>query len=187
VLPTALIPVRIGRTAKRRLAHVLGPDERVRLVRTLFEHVASVTSDAGLRVVALTPGNLDPMDGIEVWQDEGSGLNRAVDAAVRRIGAPVLVVHADLPLLGTDDIDQVLASHADVVIARAHDGGTNGLLLRRLMTPAFGPSSASVHARRARSAGLRVHVVDLPGFALDVDDEVGLSACGAAFFPGTRP
>jgi 2-phospho-L-lactate guanylyltransferase len=185
VLPTALIPVRTGRTAKRRLAHVLGPDERDALVRSLFEHVARVLLNAGLRVIALTPGELDPPDGVEVRHDEGAGLNQAVTAALPRVGAPVLVVHADLPLLEATDVDFLLASDADAVIARSDDGGTNGLLLQTLIAPAFGPESASRHAARARAAGLRAVVVDTPGFATDVDDEVGLSAC-AAFFPGTR-
>jgi 2-phospho-L-lactate guanylyltransferase len=185
VLPTALIPIRTGRTAKRRLAHVLGPDERDALVRSLFDHVAAVVLEAGLRTVALTPGSIQPPDGVEVWPDEGAGLNRAVQAALLRTGVPVLVVHADLPLLSPADVDCVLASEADVVIARSEDGGTNGLLMRRLITPAFGSGSATLHASGARGAGLRVHVLDTPGFATDVDDEVGLSAC-AAFFPGTR-
>lgn len=187
MLPTALIPVRTGRTAKRRLAHVLGPDERAELVRSLFEHVAAIAVTAGLRVIALTPGELGPKDGVEVWRDERSGLNRAIAASLHRIGAPVLVVHADLPLLAADDLDRVITTDADVVIARATDGGTNGLLLRHLIRPEFGKDSASRHARQARDAGLRAHVVDIPGFALDVDDEVGLSAYDAAFFPDMRP
>ena len=187
MLPTALIPIRTGRTAKRRLAHVLGPDERDALVRSLFEHVASVAVGAGLRVIALTPGDVDPLDGVEVWHDQKPGLNRAIGAALSTLGAPVLVIHADLPKLTTSDVDRVLADDADIVVARATDGGTNGLLLRTLIPPEFGRSSAARHASRARAAGLRAHVIDTPGFALDVDDESALSACGAVSFPGTRP
>jgi 2-phospho-L-lactate/phosphoenolpyruvate guanylyltransferase len=187
VLPTALVPIRIGPTAKRRLAHVLGPEERMRLIWELFSHVVSVIGHAGLRTIALASGRLDAPEGVEVWRDEARGLNRAVAAATQRIGAPLIVVHADLPLLTTDDIDRVLASPGDVVVARAHDGGTNGLLLRQLIAPAFGRASALAHATRARRAGLRATVIDSPGFALDVDDESTLSASGVASVPRTRP
>lgn len=189
MLPTALIPVRIGRTAKRRLAHVLGPEERINLVRSLFEHVLGVTMEIGLRVIVLTPTDIDVPDGVEVWKDEVPGLNRAVGAAARSIGTPLLVVHADLPLLATSDLERVLSSDADVVIARAHDGGTNGLLLRRPLATAFGPDSASAHAVSARGARLRAEVIDIPGFAEDIDDERSLrrfSASGVSF-PGRRP
>ena len=187
MLPTALLPVRISRTAKKRLAHVLGPDDRMRLVRRLLDHVVSVVKDCGLPIVLLASDEVPDVDGVEVWRDTRTGLNGAVDAALQRLGAPAFVIHADLPLLGPGDLDEVLTSAADVVIARARDGGTNGLLLRRLITPAFGPSSAASHASRARAAGLRTHVLDIPGFALDVDDETSLSASGVASVLDTRP
>jgi 2-phospho-L-lactate guanylyltransferase len=174
MLPTALVPVRSGPTAKRRLAHVLPARERMRLVSELLAHVTGVLDEAGLRVVVLTPTPLDVV-GAEVWTDEASGLNAALAAAIDRLGAPVLVVHADLPLLGGADVSAVLADDADVVVGRSYDGGTNGLLLRSPIRPAFGPQSAAAHAIRARRAGLRASVLDIPGFQIDVDDESGLS------------
>lgn len=189
MLPTALIPVRIAPTAKHRLAHVLGPDERIDLVRSLFEHVLAVTLDTGLPVIVLSPTDIEVPESAEVWKDEEPGLNRAIGAALRKIGTPVLVVHADLPFLSTSDIERVLSSDADVVIARAHDGGTNGLLLRKPLAPAFGRDSALAHAAGARSARLRTEVIDTPGFAQDVDDErsLGKLSAGGASFPGRRP
>ena len=159
----------------------------MRLVRRLLDHVVSVVRDCGLPIVILASNEVPDVDGVQVWQDARTGLNGAVDAALQRLGAPVIVIHADLPLLAPTDVDQVLASEGDVVIARARDGGTNGLLMRRLITPLFGPSSAASHAARARGAGLRTHVLDIPGFALDVDDETSLSASGAASVLDTRP
>lgn len=173
--PTGLVPVRVTPGAKRRLAHVLSARERMRLVRALFDHVTAVLADAGLDVIALSPTPIEA-PGVEVWTDAAPGLNRALEVALGRLGEPVLVVHADLPLLSTADVDRVLGHRADVVVARALDGGTNGLLMREPIRPAFGPGSAHAHARRARGAGLRTAVVDVPGFALDVDDDAALSA-----------
>ncbi|MEX2539915.1 MAG: 2-phospho-L-lactate guanylyltransferase, partial [Actinomycetota bacterium] len=166
--PTALVPVRLAPTAKRRLAHVLSPDQRIALVRRTFEHVVDVLQRAGCSVVALTPEPLDVPQGVEVWTDEGPGLNRAVALAAQRLGPPLLVAHADLPWLETTDVERLIDAEGDVIIARAHDGGTTGLLLRRLIDPAYGPGSALRHSRSARSAGLTALVVDIPGFARDV-------------------
>jgi len=186
--PSALIPVRTGPTAKRRLAHLLRPDERAALVRHLLDHVMEVLTHVGLRVVVLSPEPVDSRETTETWTDEAPGLNAAVDAALVRLGPPVLVVHADLPLLSAADVESVLDTDSDVVVARSYDGGTNGLLLRTLVRPAFGVGSAAMHAERARRAGLSVSVLDLPGFALDVDDETGLSASGRGPFARyTRP
>jgi len=174
--PTAIVPVRTGPTVKRRLAHVLGAQERRELVRTMFEHVVSVLDDCGLRVVALSPNPLPDTRYYEVWTDAGPSLNAAVDDAVRRTGTPVLIVHADLPRVAVDDIEALLDADGDIVIGRARDGGTNALLMRECIRCAFGASSALAHAARARAAGLRTHVVDRPGLALDVDDGASLTA-----------
>jgi 2-phospho-L-lactate guanylyltransferase len=185
--PTALVPVRSGPTAKRRLAHVLSAAQREELVRGLLDHVTGVLMESGLRVVVLSPSPID-VEGAEIWTDEAPGLNAALAAAIERLRAPVFIVHSDLPLLQTDDVDRVLRNDADVVIARSYDGGTNGLLLRSLIRPAFGHQSAAAHATRARRDGLRTSVLDMPGFAVDVDDESGLSFCASvSAFPRTRP
>jgi len=170
MLPTALIPVRIDRTAKKRLAHVLDPDERMELMQQLFDHVATVLSAAGLETVALT-------------SESRTGLNGVVSEALASCGAPALIVHADLPCLAVSDVEHLLDEPGDVVIARSTDGGTNGLLLRSLISPAFGVSSAHAHASRARRAGLVARVVDIPGFARDIDDPASLTSYGASFLP----
>jgi 2-phospho-L-lactate guanylyltransferase len=173
---TAIVPVRTGPTVKRRLAHVMGLDERRALVRTMFEHVLDVLEACGLHVVVLSPQPLAANSAAETWTDTARGLNAALDGAVDRAGAPVLIVHADLPLLAPDDVDRVLDDDADVVIGRARDGGTNALLMRTAIRCAFGKSSALAHAARARAAGLRASVVDRPTLALDVDDAAALTA-----------
>ena len=101
------------------------------------------------------------------------------------MGTPVLVVHADLPRVAADDIEALLDTDGDIVIGRARDGGTNALLMRERICCAFGASSALAHAARARAAGLRTHVLDRPGLALDVDDGRSTSSASSrrCFFP----
>jgi 2-phospho-L-lactate/phosphoenolpyruvate guanylyltransferase len=184
MVPTALVPVRLTPVPKRRLAHAATAGQRAELVQALFEHVVAVLREAGLDVVALAPHPLT-LPGIQVWRDAANGLNAAVDLAIERTGLPVIIVHADLPELGSSDVVALLDSPADVVIARATDGGTNALLMRRRIRPIFGAGSALAHARRARAAGLRTQVIDRPGLAVDVDDESAFSVwrAGAARRP----
>jgi 2-phospho-L-lactate guanylyltransferase len=181
MFPTVLVPVRIAPTAKRRLAHVLDPQQRMDFVRRSFDHVSGVLREAGCRVVALTPEPIDVPPEIDLWLDEAPGLNRAVTAASLKLGAPVLVVHADLPWLTAQDVYALNDTDADVAIARATDGGTTGLLMRKLIMPAYGPGSALRHAQIARGLGLSALVVDIPGFARDVDDPRALTASSSAF------
>lgn len=174
MIPTALVPIRIAPLAKTRLAHLVPGSQREALMVELLGRVVQVLLDSGLRVVVLSPHLIEVSDAVEVWNDEAVGLNAAIDRAVGRAGVPVLVMHADLPRVSVDDVDVVLDAPGDIVIARSRDGGTNALLLRARLRPAFGPRSALVHARRARDAGLRATVIDRPGLALDVDDAAGL-------------
>lgn len=186
MLPTALVPIRTG--AKRRLAHVVGPEVRRRLVADLFRHVLDVLAATGLRTIALSPTQLADAMGAEVWLDTASGLNAALDRAVGTLRTPVLIMHADLPAVAVDDVHALLDRSGDVVIARARDGGTNALLMREPMPCSFGPSSAVAHARRARELGLRAVVVDRPGLALDVDDEASLTLASKFLGPSlARP
>ena len=89
-------------------------------------------------------------------------LDYVLAVATARLGRirQLLVVTADLPLL----------TAGDVIVARTPDDGSAALLRRpgHVMTTAFGPGSAAVHEARARAAGLRTKVLDLPGFR-DVD------------------
>jgi len=176
MLPTALVPVRISPLSKSRLAHLLPGRDRAVLVRELFDRVVDVLLACGLRVVVLAPDEMGRRPDVETWTDEAVGLNAALGAAVDRAGVPVLIVHADLPDITTEDVFAVLDAPGDVVIARARDGGTNALLLRSRLRPAFGRLSALRHAQRARAAGLRATVIDRPGLALDVDDGAALTA-----------
>lgn len=171
----ALVPVRLAPPAKLRLAHVLSPAERNALVERLFRHVTGALEEAGLDVVALAAGGRPTAPGVEVWEDLGTGLNRGLSWALHRLGGRALVVPADLPWVTAKDVRTLLGEPGDLVVARALDGGTNGLVLRRPgPTPTFGTRSALAHADGGRRAGLHTRVVDLPAFRQDLDDEAAL-------------
>jgi 2-phospho-L-lactate/phosphoenolpyruvate guanylyltransferase len=177
-----LIPLKPLAAAKQRLAAVLGPDERRRLMTSMLEHVCSQAVAARVGPVALatsepTAPRLARLLGVDVVDDGGlpwnDGLRHALDA-LDPAPAGVLYLAGDLPLLSAADVAQLVhfAPVPGVTIGRAHDGGTNALAVwpAHGLATAFGaPASAAEHARRAAQAGLPVRTLDLPGVALDVD------------------
>lgn len=157
-----------------RLSHVLTRHARATLTRVLLAHVAGAAMAAGLRTVVVAAGAVDPPQGADVWPERAPGLNGALRAALREVDGHVLIVPADLPWLTSDAIRDLLAEEGDVVVVPSRDLGTNGLLLRERIEPAFGPGSALVHAALGRAKGLRTRVVAIEAFADDVDDEPAL-------------
>lgn len=180
---TALIPLKPASAGKTRLAAHLPPEERAALSRSLFEHVAGVLG----RVPALSSLILLSEKQPETWQsgwieDRGRGLNGELEAARFALGAaPLLVIHADLPLLAETDIIELLdaAEQAGCAIAPdRHGTGTNALALRdgRPFEFRFGPDSFRLH--RAQAGNCRT--VELQGLGLDLDtpDDLNTAIAG---------
>jgi 2-phospho-L-lactate guanylyltransferase (CobY/MobA/RfbA family) len=98
-----------------------------------------------------------------------------------RVTAPLAaVISADLPLLRSDEVEELLGATPErgIAIARAQDGGTNAVAMRPpgLVQTHFGePQSAAVHA----ALGVDHVVLDLPGLAFDVDTPADLAKMGA--------
>ena len=182
----AIVPVKPLRRGKSRLAGTLSEDERTILNQRLLEHTLKTLSllkevDQVLVVSrdshALT---IARNFGAKTVQEDGqphlnTALARATVVAQVHASQGVLILPADLPLL-TPDALQNLIDHADkppvVVIAPdRHGKGTNALL----MVPAgiiefdFGEGSFKRHCERAKQAGAKLEIVDLPTLGLDLD------------------
>jgi 2-phospho-L-lactate guanylyltransferase len=114
-----------------------------------------------------------------VREDGQPNLNTALTRAsiVAQVHATrgVLVLPADLPLLTRDDIlallDRAIKPPVVVIAPDRHGKGTNALL----MSPAglieydFGEDSFARHCKRAKKAGARLEIVELPSLGLDLD------------------
>ncbi len=170
----ALVPM--SPSGKLRLAGVLDLRRRTELIASMCAHVAATLQSAGLAVTVLASKPTVTPAGATLWTDEHTGLNASLSTAMRRLGAPALVVAADLPWLGAADVERFLAEAGDIVVARSRDGGTGALLAREPLPPEFGPASALAHAAAARVRGLRARVVTIPGFYRDLDDASALQA-----------
>jgi 2-phospho-L-lactate guanylyltransferase len=101
-----------------------------------------------------------------------------------------LIVPADLPLLTTEDVHAMLDRAKDppvvVVAPDRRRQGTNALLVCPvgLIQYDFGPGSFQRHCERARQAGARLEISELPSLALDVDMPEDLEAVGSAIEAG---
>jgi 2-phospho-L-lactate/phosphoenolpyruvate guanylyltransferase len=186
-VPTIVIPVRPFEQGKSRLAGVLAGPARVALNRHLFAHVletaCQVVGAAHCLVVSRSDEALAQAEalGARAIVERGNGLNAALaqarDAAVAAGAGAVVTLSTDLPLLGPDDVQALIAlgQSCELVIASDRRGiGTNGLCLPDAagFRFAYGIGSCAAHASQASRARILVR----PGLAcdLDVPDDLAL-------------
>lgn len=173
---TAIIPFNFGRPRKTRLAAILSPDERNALALAMVKHVVAVLAAAPSvgAVQLLSP--VDPALPETLWrEDGGGGLNAELGAARDALGgAPVLLIHADLPLLTTADVEVLLAAAAQgsAIAPDLAGRGTNALALADggAVALSFGEDSFARHRAALPDASL----VESAGLGCDVDDEGSL-------------
>lgn len=175
--------------AKTRLAPVLDRDERAHLARAMLADtlitldnatcVASVTLVSGDTDLARLAAN---HNALFLHQAADSGMNGAASQALltaRRGSGPVLILHADLPLLRLRDLDDLAANWrtGTVVAAPSIDGGTNALLLDadKDWSFTYGTSSFEAHRTTALSLGRRFRAITRTSLACDLDDPAMLT------------
>ena len=184
-----VIPVRSLADGKRRLAPVLGPEERAGLVRRMFLRTLEAAIEAGPPVLVVSP---DPAV-LTLARDRGATgleeprpveLNHALELAAReaatRGATALLVVSADLPDLEAADLRAMLppptapTAPSDAVVRIAPDEaglGTNALYVRPpgFLAFEYGETSCRRHVEQARARGARVERVERPGLRFDLD------------------
>ena len=182
----AIIPVKPLRRGKSRLAGTLSEDEREQLNKSLLEHTLDTLTNLKeieqVLVVSRDPHALTIArnHGARTVQEDGqphlnTALQRATVVAKVYATRGVLVLPADLPLLSRQDVLILLdkASQPPVVVIAPdrHRKGTNALLMlpAGLIEYDFGDDSFQRHCERARRAGARLEVVELPSLGLDLD------------------
>ena len=170
----AIVPVKGLDGAKTRLAPVLSPAARRRLVLEMLGRVLAAchASAAITRTLLVTPDPKLAPAGVEVFADGGTGHADALAAALAdpRAEGGALVVMADCPLATGESLDRLAAAARPLALAPSRDGGVNALALQPVngFRPPFGVP-ANVTLARARRAGIATAVLDDPLLALDVD------------------
>jgi 2-phospho-L-lactate guanylyltransferase len=182
----AIVPVKPLRRGKSRLAGVLTEEERLDLnsqllihtVDTLkeipeIEHVLVVSRDQAALSLARAHG-------ARTVQENGApelnvALTRATLVAKRYATRGVLIIPSDLPMISKEDVYAMLELVKDppvvIVVPDRKKEGTNALLVCPvgLIEYDYGPDSFERHCQRARQAGVRLEICELPSLALDMD------------------
>ncbi|MDQ0466916.1 2-phospho-L-lactate guanylyltransferase [Caulobacter ginsengisoli] len=175
-----VIAVRGGPLAKSRCAGVLSRRDRQALVAAMLEDMLEAATAVGA-VTVITPtlelADLAAHHGARtLLEHQPFGLNAAF-AAGRRAQAsdtPVLLLPGDLPLIGSEDLEQaVQAIHGGAVVlapSRADDGtGAIGLPAGVELPLMFGPDSFRRHLAAARAADRPLHIIESGPLGLDID------------------
>ncbi len=181
-----LIPVKELSKSMSRLGDILTQDEKIGLSLAMLEDVIQVVKGVGeigpLVIVTRDSrvGKIAKKYGIEVIREpeETKGEGPAVDYGAGIMEGRgierLLVIPSDMPQVSGEDLETILAVDAgtpSVVMAPAHDGGTNGMLRRppTVIPSRFGPDSLSLHLQEAGERGVATQIIELESFRVDVD------------------
>jgi 2-phospho-L-lactate/phosphoenolpyruvate guanylyltransferase len=181
-----LVPVKNLSAAKQRLSALLDQSMRTELAQAMLHDVVA-TLAAWPRCPACALVTSDPFAlelarqyNLEIIPDlanpgETGAIEMATRLCVVRGIESTLVIPADIPLIHSSELDQIMA-HAPAegsVLAPAADGrGTNAAFRRPadLFPLRFGNDSFKPHLASAQATGKPCEVVHLPGIALDIDN-----------------
>lgn len=186
-----ILPVKDAKEAKQRLSPLLSAGQRRELCQAMLEDVLAEVSRVrgvqGILVISNDPAIKQLEERFPVQtrlepQDNAFGLNGAVTDAARYLaeqGADtVLVLHGDIPMMDSAELERVLAHHHSqgpgphiTMTPDDEQDGTNVLLASPPLAIAFayGKNSFSRHCQLARERNLRVDVINSEALALDID------------------
>lgn len=172
-----IVPVKGIATGKSRLGDVMTDAEREALVERLIARTLDITTTIpGVSVAVVTP---DPrviefarQRGAETVLQSGAGLNAGLNEAIGP-GEPrrIIIVPADLPDLGGDDIEAHISADAIGISPDERRSGTNMLSLPYpdAIGFRFGPGSFSAHLSEAVQNDIPVSEIIRPGICFDLD------------------
>jgi 2-phospho-L-lactate guanylyltransferase len=183
------VPVKTLGQAKQRLAAVLPPEARRRLMLAMLQDVLAtlvgmehlgpvlvVTPDAQAAELAQACGAGVLLEDLAAGHSAAATAGFAHAAAYGAVAA--MTVPADAPFVTRDELLHLIGVAAigtgpRVVLAPSRDGdGTNAVLAAppNVFPPSFGPGSFARHLAAAEAKGLGCRVVDLAGLGMDIDE-----------------
>ncbi len=169
----AVIPYK-KENAKSRLSPVLTLGEREEFVELMLKDVLNTLSKAGVnKIDILTTSIYGVADGIEANVIVSElGLNEVLNKYLTKISEPVLIIMADLPLVTTRHINEIINSDANVTIVPGKGGGTNILYIKepaKFHVKYYG-SSFKTHCNIAKDMSQSVYVYDSFLASIDIDE-----------------
>jgi 2-phospho-L-lactate guanylyltransferase len=196
----AIVPVKALGEAKQRLAGVLPPATRRRLMLAMLRDVLATLAQVGRLgpMLVVTPdvqaADLAESCGARVLREARARGHSAAAMAgfahARAQGAlQALTLPADAPGVTPAEVAHLLDAAGPagprprVVLVPSHDrDGTNAVLAAPpdAFPPSFGPGSFARHLAQAEASGIDCRIVELAGLARDVDEPGDLLALLAA-------
>jgi len=181
-----LIPFKSLATAKQRLAAVLDQRRRSQLAEAMLRDVMTAAAGVANRIdVALVTGDSRAQEmarqfGFLVSDDtrnesETAAIEMATAWAEERGYDTTIVVPADIPLITSDELQQVLhaAPEEGALFVPAYDRRGSNCILRRpasLIPLRFGNDSFLPHCESIRRTGKQLVILEMPGIGLDIDN-----------------
>ncbi|NOZ82593.1 MAG: 2-phospho-L-lactate guanylyltransferase [Euryarchaeota archaeon] len=176
----AVVPVNELRRAKSRLAGMLSPQERERLVLAMLEDVLSALRNSGVLPVLVSPEDLRGRVEGEfemLVERQSGGLRQAVrlgnEHAVELGAKATLFLPADVPLLRRRHVREMLrmGRRYRVVVAPSLKGGISALLRSppEVIPEVFSDRTFAEVRRVAAELGVELGVYDSFYLALDID------------------
>ncbi|MDO9517389.1 MAG: 2-phospho-L-lactate guanylyltransferase [Methanosarcinaceae archaeon] len=169
----AVIPYK-KENAKSRLSPVLTLGEREEFVELMLKDVINTLSRSGVdKIDILTTSINGVADDIETNVIVSElGLNEVLNEYLSKISEPVMIIMADLPLVTTRHIREIIASDKDVVIVPGKGGGTNILYIKepaQFHVKYYG-SSFRTHCDIAKDISQSIYVYDSFLASTDIDE-----------------
>jgi len=189
----AIIPVKEFDGAKKRLAGLLSPQQRLRLAETMLadvlDAVAGARGLAGVVIVTLDPRatELAKTIGARIITDGArDGHTGSVNAGCHLLAREgrdgMIALPGDIPATRANEIDAVLSAHRaapSFTISPAHDDlGSNAVVCSPpdCVPLRFGDNSYLPHLDAASLQGMEPTVIRQPGIAMDIDHPADLAA-----------
>lgn len=180
-----LVPVKNPTRAKIRMAPILSTEERSRLAGAMLDDLIRSLKPLNTRVVLVTDSEPAAKTarslGWKVWWEtsqisESASVDEASRQLAREKTGAVLRLPADIPLVEAEDIRQLLdfslGARSALLVPSWDRLGTNAVLRKPpdLFPSRFGYNSFVLHTQEGLRAGAKVHVLENPHIALDLDD-----------------
>jgi 2-phospho-L-lactate/phosphoenolpyruvate guanylyltransferase len=198
-----LLPVKDLRNAKKRLMHLLSPEERFGLASAMFADAIRTLQGVRLAEKVFVISSYQPAldaaeenDWVILREERQISESDSVDAASRiceqRGVRSLLRLPLDLPLVQPRDIDELLALECTapaLAIVPSRDGtGTNAMLRTppTLFPSHFGNGSFAKHLAEAEAARAHIFIRRNPRLEMDLDDENDLRALLQHDLTGTQ-
>ena len=170
----AVIPFRKS-NAKSRLSSLLSEKEREELAMAMLNDVAGTLVRSGcFDVIDILSTSMIEVEGVNIVLTE-MGLNEALNEYLgkmcsHKINEPVLIIMADIPLVSTKNILDIVSSNADIVIAPGRMGGTNAIFIRDPASFHVDYYGASFLKHLKIASDLHTEVFDSFSLSTDIDE-----------------